>query len=633
MNSLRSAQRNHLGCALFCSLFLLLGCGQSMEDKGPAVFKDEAPIDKLVAPGFSRFPSAPPALEIFSGGDDDLWILMNENAVTHFDGKNWGLSQSLPSRPAMKSITGSSRNDVWLSCDQGTLLHWDGTAWTSATLPTSDALGAMWTPGANRLWVLGKNGALYAWDGTTARAEATGTTQQLSAVWGIPAGDGSVQLVAVGNQGTVILGTSGMPFATLPAPPTQRPLAKVWGTAANDIWVGASGNSTVMGDTAAIFHWNGDSWSTATLPYPSGYLVDITGFRGSGANDLWAGFSSINVNMGPFHWDGTSWSAVPIQLPYRKPRILLAGNATGELWMMMSRAEGGGSYGTYLYRGNAAGFRFLGQSTSLGAIGDSPDDVITLSSPFAEHWNGSTWSDLDWAGQPYNRSLVQRAANDVWLSDGGQAMHWNGSAWTSMYTHTTSSSLLLAGSASGEIWIWDSPKLGHWNGSSFVFASCPVGDGSILWNTLLVTGSNDVWIFGTNIGIANLPPEEEFVVLHWTSAGCTAAKGPDGIFLPKAGWAAAENDAWMAGENGRLSHFDGSTWTDVDTGLSFPATYFNVWGFASNDVWAATIFGQLMHWNGRSWSQQQLLDDSFVHIGHSASGYWAVTKNGQILSQ
>jgi hypothetical protein len=72
-------------------------------------------------------------------------------------------------------------------------------------------------------------------------------------------------------------------------------------------------------------------------------------------------------------------------------------------------------------------------------------------------------------------------------------------------------------------------------------------------------------------------------------------------------WASGSEDAWAVGDNGTALHWNGQSWSQVDSGT---LNHLNgVWGSARDDVWAVGgglsgtgPYSNLVHWNGRGWA-------------------------------
>jgi hypothetical protein len=64
------------------------------------------------------------------------------------------------------------------------------------------------------------------------------------------------------------------------------------------------------------------------------------------------------------------------------------------------------------------------------------------------------------------------------------------------------------------------------------------------------------------------------------------------------------NDGWVGGENGILTHWDGSQWTEFQNPGREDSLdpFFDVSMLSSNDAWTIRyLSGDILHWNGRDW--------------------------------
>lgn len=231
-----------------------------------------------------------------TGPTADGWVLLGDGAA---------LSS------AVLSIWGSSSSDVWMvGADDGSgplLLHYDGTAWDR--IDTSSVPGDLWwvwSDGGDQVFLSGELGRVVTYDrpsGTLTEVTATNPAYKLFGLWGTSPTD----VYAVGgdvNGGLdgVILhydGTTWTEVAT--APPadsgTRRQAFKIWGSAADDVWV--------VGTGALIMHYDGADWVTDDSP-PLFDSVPLTTVHGTGPDDVYAvgGFG----NAATIHYDGTAWS-------------------------------------------------------------------------------------------------------------------------------------------------------------------------------------------------------------------------------------------------------------------------------------------------------------------------------------
>ena len=69
--------------------------------------------------------------------------------------------------------------------------------------------------------------------------------------------------------------------------------------------------------------------------------------------------------------------------------------------------------------------------------------------------------------------------------------------------------------------------------------------------------------------------------------------------LYKAMWAAPSGQVFLAGANGHVATFDGTTWTETTSGA---ATFNAMWGSSPSDVYAAGTAATIVHYDGSSWT-------------------------------
>lgn len=110
-------------------------------------------------------------------------------------------------------------------------------------------------------------------------------------------------------------------------------------------------------------------------------------------------------------------------------------------------------------------------------------------------------------------------------------------------------------------------------------------------------------------------------------------------------WGTAQNDVWLGGMEGRLSHFDGSTWSRVPSPTKFCIRGLS--GSSSSDVWAvasescpflpdstlsSSKTSEILHWDGTAWSRVVSRDGELTVVAASGpDDVWAagfkLTKN------
>lgn len=87
-------------------------------------------------------------------------------------------------------------------------------------------------------------------------------------------------------------------------------------------------------------------------------------------------------------------------------------------------------------------------------------------------------------------------------------------------------------------------------------------------------------------------------------------------------WAGSSKDAWAVGAAGTILHYDGTSWTQVPSTVTFSLGA--VWGSGPSDVWAAGSSATLLHYDGSKWSQVTAPSGySFYALsGTSANDVW-----------
>jgi hypothetical protein len=77
-----------------------------------------------------------------------------------------------------------------------------------------------------------------------------------------------------------------------------------------------------------------------------------------------------------------------------------------------------------------------------------------------------------------------------------------------------------------------------------------------------------------------------------------------------------------------ISRWDGTAWTDSP----YAAELHGLWGRVANDVWAVGLNGAIVHWDGTQWSQEESGTAAELDgIAGSSTDAWAWGQNGVIL--
>ncbi|MEQ9497752.1 MAG: hypothetical protein RIT81_12860 [Deltaproteobacteria bacterium] len=118
--------------------------------------------------------------------------------------------------------------------------------------------------------------------------------------------------------------------------------------------------------------------------------------------------------------------------------------------------------------------------------------------------------------------------------------------------------------------------------------------------------SDDVWAVHANR------------VVHWDGRRWTIDNATVSFYAVRR---VAPDDVWAVGQSGYASHFDGTGWTPVETGVN--ANLVGLWSSGPDDVWAVGTanIGEptvVLHWDGASWTR-----DTSVPPGEASSVWGA----------
>ncbi|MGC4119494.1 MAG: hypothetical protein QM765_33980 [Myxococcales bacterium] len=220
---------------------------------------------------------------VYWGGEDNAWLVADENTVGRWDGTKWVKVPGPATYPGyLQKVWASSPNDAWIvggGIESGFILHWDGSTY-SEVVQTNGGLRHLWAASSNDLWAAGDN-HLFHWDGVA---------------W------------------------TDVPYGGLA-------LTSLWGFASNDVWAtGASGD---------LLHWDG-----ASLSVHSHFANPLVAGAGTSASDLWVATSQQSV-----HWDGSSWTSFPLPADAGMPNSLCIQD--GRPWLATNGALFGFSAGAW----------------------------------------------------------------------------------------------------------------------------------------------------------------------------------------------------------------------------------------------------------------------------------------------
>ncbi|MCA9671171.1 MAG: hypothetical protein KC503_36485, partial [Myxococcales bacterium] len=176
------------------------------------------------------------------------------------------------------------------------------------------------------------------------------------------------------------------------------------------------------------------------------------------------------------------------------------------------------------------------------------------------------------------------------------------------------------------------------------------GEGSNAW-----TGGSDGAVFKLSSGgswRSQIPYESQgltftdawaadastaYVVLGGLAAGVWKhdASGFNQVVMPTetltAIWGSSASDVWVTARDGKMLHYDGSSWETKSVGQA-GTDYRAIWGSGASDIWALTRTSA-MHYDGSQWTQSALAADQSLNAiwGSAADDIWAVGDASTIM--
>ena len=323
-------------------------------------------------------------------------------------------------------------------------------------------------------------------------------------------------------------------------------------------------------------------------------------------------------------------------------------------------------------------------SNDIWVVGSTNDTVHPIRTG-AEHWNGSSWSQIPvpdvGTGQNMLNGVDASASNNVWavgystLSGSQKTLieRWNGTQWqvvTSPNAGTSGDNVLTSVDALSSTNAWavgssltsTSRKslIQRWNGTSWTIVSSP--NPGTLGNSLLgveATAPNDIWA----VGWKNSGDGLRSLLLHydgtaWTEVAAVPKVGTGDNVLTDIS-AVSSDDVWATGyyvdgtQYKTLTlHYDGTTWSQVPSSNGADGTNILMGIDASSPTNAWTVgfeyraalehyVASTQQWNGSSWSAvpsaistDSTKESAMFNVAKApgTSQVWAVGRAGPRLS-
>jgi hypothetical protein len=302
-----------------------------------------------------------------------------------------------------------------------------------------------------------------------------------------------------------------------------------------DVWGDASGVTWAVTEQGNILRWNGTAWSIHHSTHSELFAI-----WGSGPTDVWVGGAE-----GLFHGQGASSEALVwnrVDLPERDgvPIHSIWGRGADDVWAVGGRTDTSQSPPPV-----------EGRAFHLGSGPNAPwtrETVHARDAVFTKVW-GTEAGDVFVSGYDFER-----------------------------YPATSSDAVLVhrppAETGFSEVVL---PRIDRQGFPSTV--DLMTGGGHVAGKIVLLTVAVD-WA--------------TYVIGSAANDGGTELEWSDETFYPHAArrlravWGSAANDVWLAGDYGRLRHWDGTAWTfpRISVGqMPVIATFHAVWARAADDLW------------------------------------------------
>jgi hypothetical protein len=189
-------------------------------------------------------------------------------------------------------------------------------------------------------------------------------------------------------------------------------------------------------------------------------------------------------------------------------------------------------------------------------------------------YDGTSWSvSSSVGGQVGFGPLAYLGANEIYTLGCWGYQAWNGSAWAAHpgfdFCDVAGAFGLRTGDGSLQLWVDGNNNFS--NGiRAWQFVESPKGSMTGSWGTKYGTYINDVSGYGSGA---------------WSGT-----------------WASGPNDFWVVGDynnhtEGRIWHWDGTTWTRQLTSSTITAQALCIWGTSPTDIWVLLADGRLLHYS------------------------------------
>jgi hypothetical protein len=277
-----------------------------------------------------------------------------------------------------------------------------------------------------------------------------------------------------------------------------------------------------------MIHWNGQHWSSVTLPAELRYPAVIAGMQSSSAQNLWV----FTDNQRATVFDGSRWSVKKLPTWVERPvsgteaSVASAVFSPADVWAFSLEAGSQPMLAGHDVKGSWHKVFLPIIPAQVDAVGPSDIWLSGFGKNFGPrelaHWNGTSWHTLSYPSAPKGATLVPSglvATGDrsIWAlgeefgpKSGAvkfELLHWNGNWSTITVPESIGETNQVASDGHGGLWLITTkvgPKgatgtqLAHYSGGHWTTAAIPT-KGKLQTETgalASVPGSRSMWAIG-----------------------------------------------------------------------------------------------------------------------------------------
>ena len=493
----------------------------------------------------------------------------------------WQILLTSPS--CVGGIWGISQDDFYVA-GSNIISHFDGSKsiWTTAYVDEEAIeFTDLWGSDSDNIYAVGRVGPwdpdsqnynkIYYWkvlhyDGSQWKTVLQ-LQESLDELW--VTSTGNVFILHNNNESnSIIYMFDGNSWETTEAPPSVHGL---WASSSSDIFLAGEDK---------IFHFDGSSWHETEIEGVS----SVGYFWGTSDTDIYASARDENDHIGLIHFDGTSWA--PISFLEHEGWIEKIWHKENKIYEIVG--QNGGWYEVWVYDMDGGNwYRSINTAGWLSHIWGTPEPDGPV------YVAGKSWVDasiLFNAAAGLYVHLPDYRFFDIWGADdqhvflGGRLfMMFDGSNFHEISTPETDYITGIWGTGADNVY------LSGWNGlyryqSGLVYTI--YGRQEVYFSDIWGTDSNNIYLSGW------------YGIFHWDGSYGTWVNNTEDL---NAIWGSGGDDIFAVGDNGKMLHFDGSSWAQMESGTD--EDLYDVWGSGPNDVYAVGSEGTVLHYDGTSWSK------------------------------